>query len=224
MQVYSPICIHEDAWSLGHTISFCSGPGVSSLSLIAKYTMPGQFLTSQQKGKVCPAARGPGDLCVWASPGLLIPDFNCVHAALCTVTPETAPSILVPEHWLPRAAQSSSPDFCDGDHTHQSPSEHTGDMLGSAASPETGDFSLLYILQRIWQPSLNVVSFSSFLLHPPKLFPDARWPSGFPPAASSHPYLGQWLPLWCFWVMLPLSHSSVSSALSNLLFSPQIVF
>ena len=165
------------------------------MSLIAKCTVPGQLLTSQQKGKVamllCPAVRGPADLCVWASPGLLIPGFNRVHAALCTITPETAPSILVPEHWLPRAAQSSSPDFCDGDHTHQAPSEHTGDMLGSAASPETGDFSLLYILQRIWQSSLNIVSFFSFLLHPLKLFLDAHWPFGFTLTASSHSYLGR---------------------------------
>lgn len=137
--------------------------------LIAKCTIPGQSLTSQQEGKVamlpCPAVRGPGDPCVWASPGLLIPGFTHVHAALRTITPETAPSILVPEHWLPRAAQSLSPDFRDGDHTHQSPSEHTGDVLGSAASPETGDFSLLYILPRIWQSALNIVSpffFSSF--------------------------------------------------------------
>lgn len=90
----------EDAWSFGHTISFCSGPGVLSLLLIAKRTIPGQFLISQKEGKVamllCLALRGPGDLCVWTSPGLLILWFNRVHAALCTITPETASSVLVP--------------------------------------------------------------------------------------------------------------------------------
>lgn len=147
--------MHEDAWSLGHTVSFCSGAGVLSLLVIAKRTIPGQFLISQKEGKVamllCLAVRGPRDLCVWTSPGLCIlpsaPSLQkLLHPSWCH------------EHWLPRAPQSLSVGFLDGDHTHWSPPEHTGDLLGPATSPETGDLSLPYILEKVWQSSLSIVS------------------------------------------------------------------
>ena len=99
------------------------------------------------------------------------------------------------EHWLPRAAQSLSPGFRDGDHTHQSPSEHTGDVLGPATSPETGGSSLLYSQENVWPSPLNSVSpffFFSFFtswnsswMHSSHVVSLSLLPPTFPSAADS---------------------------------------
>ena len=232
-RLYSPISVREDAWSLGDTTSSCSGPGIFSLLFVAKGTIPGQFLVSQQEKKMAMllwlAVRGPGDLCAWTIPRLSPLWFNTVRVTSCIMTPETAPSVLLATNpgfqW---ATQSLSLGFLCGDHILKSASEHIRDELGSVTLPETRDLWLLYTLENIWPSSLNIVSLlSSFsLLSLPGTLTRhtlalSLCPPCFLSSLSHHPVLSH---CGVFWEIPSSSHSFISSALSDLLFNPHAVF